>query len=59
MISQTSIFRRGPSASTHDTFCLDHSPDKTDGPPDYDAVHKVQAGYEITPLSQWGRSQRR
>jgi len=27
---------------------------KTDGPPDYDAVHKVQAGYKITPLSQWG-----
>jgi hypothetical protein len=28
---------------------------KTDGPPDYDAVHKVQAGYKITPLSQWVR----
>ena len=28
---------------------------KTDGPPDYDAVHKVQAGYKITPLSQWGK----
>jgi hypothetical protein len=28
---------------------------KTDGPPDYDAVHKVQAGYTITPLSQWGK----
>jgi hypothetical protein len=27
---------------------------KTDGPPDYEAVHKVQAGYKITPLSQWG-----
>src|SRR5580704_18108747 len=26
---------------------------KTDGPPDYDAVHKIQAGYKITPLSQW------
>jgi hypothetical protein len=25
---------------------------KTDGPPDYDAVHKIQAGYKITPLSQ-------
>jgi hypothetical protein len=24
---------------------------KTDGPPDYDAVHKIQAGYKITPLS--------
>jgi hypothetical protein len=29
---------------------------KTDGPLDYDAVHKIQAGYRITPLSQWGKS---
>jgi len=28
---------------------------KTDGPPDYDAVHKIQNGYKITPLSQWGK----
>ena len=28
---------------------------KTDGPADYDAVHKVQADYKITPLSQWGK----
>jgi hypothetical protein len=28
---------------------------KTDGPPDYEAVHKIQAGYKITPLSQWGK----
>jgi hypothetical protein len=28
---------------------------KTDGPPDYDAVHKIQAGYKITLLSQWGK----
>ena len=29
---------------------------KTDGPADYDAVHRVQAGYRITPVSRWGVS---
>jgi len=28
---------------------------KTDGPQDYDAVHKIQAEYKVTPLSQWGK----
>jgi hypothetical protein len=27
---------------------------QTNGPSDYDAVHKIQAGYRIKPLSQWG-----
>lgn len=31
---------------------------KTDGPPDYDAVHKIQAGYKITALSDWGKPPR-
>ncbi len=31
---------------------------KTDGPPDYDAVHKIQAGYKVTMLSDWGKTPR-
>lgn len=29
---------------------------KTDGPKDYDAVHKIQAGLKVTPLSQWEKA---
>jgi hypothetical protein len=28
---------------------------KTDGAADYEAVHKIQAGLKVTPLSQWGK----
>jgi hypothetical protein len=31
---------------------------KTDGPPDYDAVHKIQAGFKVTLLSDWGKAPR-
>ncbi len=29
---------------------------KTDGAADYDAVHKIQDGFKLTPLSQWGKT---
>ncbi|MGA8294313.1 MAG: DUF1254 domain-containing protein, partial [Rhodoplanes sp.] len=28
---------------------------KTDGPADYEAVHKIQAGFKISLLSEWGK----
>jgi hypothetical protein len=29
---------------------------KTDGPKDYEAVHKIQAGFKATPLSRFGKA---
>lgn len=31
---------------------------KTDGPADYEAVRKIQAGFNVTPLSDWGKTPR-
>ena len=31
---------------------------KTDGPDDYAAVHEIQAGFRISPLSGWGKARR-
>ena len=41
--------------STRLRIRLDNRPHKTDGPADYEAVHQIQAGFKITPLSGWGR----
>jgi hypothetical protein len=45
---------------TRDEICrrsslIDGGRTRTDGPEDYPAVHKVQDGYKIALLSQWGK----
>lgn len=29
---------------------------RTDGPADYPAVHEIQAGFKVSPLSRWGKT---
>lgn len=29
---------------------------KTDGPADYEAVNKIQAGFKVSPISHWGKA---
>jgi hypothetical protein len=41
------------NAPTPYVWIIGHT--KTDGPADYDAVHRIQAALKVTPLSQWGR----
>jgi hypothetical protein len=49
------VHRRGTRIEAPTPYVWIIGRTKTDGPRDYDAVHKIQAGYKITPLSQFGK----
>ena len=41
-------YKRRPNGSTSEI--------RSDGPPDYGAVHEIQAGFKVAPVSQWGKT---
>jgi hypothetical protein len=49
--------RRGINAPTPYVWIIGRT--KMDGPADCEAVHKIQAGYKIAPLSRWSKQAER
>jgi hypothetical protein len=45
-----------PERRKHRSTCRAIGRTKTDGPADYEAVHKIQAGLKVTPISRFGQA---